>query len=278
METNKQLFVRMKSHDTLVCCGLDPDLTRMPDEILGAQISDEDKVLLFMKEIIDLTAPHICAYKAQKAFFDLLPGGHTVLQEVIKYVHENHPTLSVIIDCKIGDIDNTMEAYIENLFGHLKADGIVVNPYMGDDVMDPLSSFPDKAIVALVKTSNSGGSIVQNTLLENGQQMWRYMLDLVLNRWNQSKNMIPVLSSTAQSNFAELRTSIPEKTPILLAGVGAQGGNLNEVAGLLNADGIGPFVNSSRGILYPEGQKPWREGVVTAVQDLKNALNQIRRA
>jgi len=278
MNTNERLLIRMKSHNTLACCGLDPDLKKMPGEILNAQISDEEKVVWFLKEAIDLTAPYVCSYKAQKAFFDLLPGGHIVLQEVIAHVHETHPGVPVIVDCKVGDIDNTMGVYIENLFDKLGADGIVVNPYMGDDVMKPLSSFPDKSIVVLVKTSNLGGAVVQDTVLSNGQELWRYVLDLVLDRWNRNLNMIPVLSSTAKIDLSDVRLRIPEQTPILLAGVGAQGGDLTDLSRLLNTERVGPFVNSSRGILYSESQKPWRAAIRMAVRELRDALNMERVA
>lgn len=277
MKANNQILERMKTRNTLVCCGLDPDLKKMPAEIVGRDISDEDKVLEFLQVVVDVTAPHVCAYKAQKAFFDELAGGHEVLRKLIDYIHSMHKNIPVIVDCKIGDIGNTMDAYIRNLFNLLQADGIVVNPYMGDDVLLPLVEWADKSIVVLVKTSNPSGGIVQDVALQDGQPLWRYMLNLVVNRWNQNENMVPVLLSTVGIDMAEIRSLIPDGMPILLAGIGAQGGSYDGLRNLLNSENIGVFVNSSRGILYPQSQKPWRVAIEKAVVDLKESLNKERR-
>ena len=277
MKTNDQILERMKTHDTLLCCGLDPDLKKIPPEIIGRQTSDGDKMFEFLRGVVDVTASHVCAYKAQKAFFDVLAGGHDVLKKLIDYIHTSHPGIPVIVDCKIGDIENTMAAYIQNLFGSLQADGIVVNPYMGDDVVLPLAELADKSIVVLVKTSNLSGGIVQDVVLQDGQMLWRYMLNLVVNRWNRNENMIPVLSSTVGLNMAEIRPLIPDKMPILLAGVGAQGGNFADLRNLLNSKGIGVFVNSSRDILYSKSQQHWQIAIEEAAVGLKEALNNERR-
>ncbi|MBU3896206.1 orotidine-5'-phosphate decarboxylase [Patescibacteria group bacterium] len=268
----------MRVHNTLLCCGLDPDLKKMPSEITDGKSSDEEKVFNFLRAAVDATALHVCAYKAQKAFFDVMVGGHEVLRELIGYIHASHEGIPVIVDCKIGDIDNTMAAYIHNLFAVLQADGIVVNPYMGDDVMLPFADFPDKAVVVLAKTSNPSGGIVQDVTLQNGLPLWRHVLDLVVNRWNNGKNMIPVISANAELNVPEIRLLIPADMPILLAGIGAQGGSYAGLRQLLNPEGIGVFVNSSRGILYPKSQKPWHNAIEEAAIGLKDALNQERRA
>lgn len=277
MKTNEQILKRMKTHDTLLCCGLDPDMKKMPPEIIGRNTFDDEKVLTFLRAVVDVTAPHVCAFKAQKAFFDVLNGGHDVLKELIDYIHTSNPGIPVIVDCKIGDIENTMEAYIQNLFGSLQADGIVVNPYMGDDVMLPLAELADKSIVVLVKTSNPSGGIVQDVVLQDGQPLWRHILSLVVNRWNHNENMIPVLSSTVGLDMEELRAIIPDKMPILLAGVGAQGGSYADLHKLLNSEGTGVFINSSRGILYPQqSQQSWQSAVEKAAVELKKALNKER--
>lgn len=279
MKANEQILERMKTHNTLLCCGLDPDLKKMPAEIIGKNTSDEEKVLAFLRGVVDVTAPHVCAFKAQKAFFDVLSGGHDVLKELIDYIHTSSPGIPVIVDCKIGDIENTMEVYIQNLFGSLKADGIVVNPYMGDDVMLPLVELADKSIVVLVKTSNPLGGIVQDIILQDGQPLWRHVLNLVVNRWNRSENMIPVLSSTVGLNMEELRAIVPDNMPILLAGIGAQGGSYADLRKLLNSEGAGVFINSSRGILYPQqSQQSWQSAVEKAAVELKEALNKERRS
>jgi orotidine-5'-phosphate decarboxylase len=278
MRTNEQILERMKTNDTLLCCGLDPDLKKMPLEIMREKSSDEEKVLDFLQSVVDITAPHVCAYKAQKAFFDVLAGGHDVLKRLINYIHTLYSGIPIIVDCKIGDIENTMAVYIQDLFISLQADGIVVNPYMGDDVILPLVEWVDKSIVVLVKTSNTSGSIVQDVVLQNGQPFWYYILDLVVNRWNYNKNIIPVLPSTAGLNMAKIRPLIPEKMPILLAGVGAQGGHYSNLHNWLNSEGIGVLVNSSRSILYPRSHQPWQIAIKQSVIKLKNDLNNARKS
>lgn len=277
MKAIDQIFVRMKTYDTLLCCGLDPDLKQIPFEIMSKNISNEEKVLDFLRIVVDITAPYVCAYKVQKAFFDTLPGGHEVLKELINYVHLLYKGIPIIIDCKIGDIDNTMTTYLYNLFDVLQADGVVVNPYMGDDVMLPLAKCTDKAIVVLAKTSNLTGGIVQDVMLKNDWPLWRYILDLIVNRWNTGENMIPVISSTANLNISAIRSAIPDKMPILLAGIGAQGGSCVNLHQLLNSEKVGVFVNSSRGILYSKKQKQWRVAIKDSAIDLKDILNNERR-
>ncbi len=276
MSAVNQLLLRMRAVDSLLCVGLDPDLNKLPRELREAAGSDEEKILSFLKGVIDAVGPYVCAFKAQKAFFDLLAGGHEVLKEVIRYVHRTQPGVIVIVDCKIGDIDNTMTAYIENLFGTLEADGVVANPYMGDDAILPLAELTDKAIVVLVKTSNANAAIVQDVPLQGGQLLWQYMLDLVVQRWNRG-NLIPVLASTSSIDLAATRRQIPDTMPILYAGVGAQGGSYADICHLLNAQGDGVFVNSSRGVLYPSGNGPWREVVASTAAQLQRELNSARR-
>jgi len=277
MRTNDQILARMRSHGTLLCAGLDPDIRKLPLRVLKKPGTDEEKILEFLRGVVDATGEHVCAYKVQKAFFDLLPGGHDVLREIVSYVHQTQPGVPVIVDCKIGDIDNTMTAYIENLFGLIKADGIVVNPYMGDDVIEPLIELADKAIVVLVKTSNISGGVVQDVKISDGRPLWQHLLDLVVNRWNKNGNMIPVLSSTVGLDTAKLRPLIPDTMPILFAGVGAQGGNYEDLPGLLNSEGIGVFANSSRGLLYPTSSEPWQTAIETVTVEMKEALNHARR-
>ncbi len=277
MIANQQLFARMREQGTLLCAGLDPDFSKLPRAVLEQPGSKEEKVLAFLQGAVDATGPHVCAFKAQKAFFDLMSGGHDVLKEIVHYVHRTLPGVPVIVDCKIGDIENTMAAYIDNLFGEIQADGVVVNPYMGDDVIEPLMELKDKSVVVLVKTSNISGGVVQDVRLHDGRMLWQYMLDLVVNRWNRNGNMIPVLSSTAGLDMNNIRPLIPNNMPILLAGVGAQGGSYQDLGKLLNSEGLGVFVNSSRGLLYPGASESWQTAVQMATVTTKEALNLERR-
>ncbi len=268
----------MVSKDTLACCGLDPDVAKMPKSITGEHTADWVKALRFLREVIDITGPYVCAYKVQKAFFDSIGNGQELLVRVVRYAQEFFPEVPVFIDAKVGDIDNTMEAYLSGIFEKVGADGLVVNPYMGDDVLRPFESLSDKAGIVLVKTSNPGGNVVQDALMQNGDSLWRYMLKLVVERWNKGANLIPVLSSTSDVDLSLVRQIIPNEMPILFAGYGAQGGNLSHFRQLLDSSGRGVFVNSSRGILYPyeSEERRWRQKILDAVVELKQVLNEGR--
>lgn len=280
MATAKEmLFQRMIQHNTLLCCGLDPDLRRFPSEILAQSGTEEEKTLQFLQGVVDVTAEHVCAYKPQKAFFDLLPGGHDVLKNIIAYIHMQQTGIPVIVDCKVGDIDNTMDAYIRNILDIMGADGIIVNPYMGDDVVQSVANLSDRLTVVLVRTSNPGSSIVQDALMVDDRALWQHMLNFAVNRWNTNGNIAVVLSAIAGMDLAAVRTVIPDGMPILWAGVGAQGGSYADLRFLLNSQKSGVFVNSSRGILYPDNPAgmPWQEAVRNAAKELKDKLNEQRR-
>lgn len=279
MNSPMELSNRMLQQNTLCCCGLDPDVSKFPSEILEKNCLDEEKAYMFISEVINVTAPYVCAFKAQKAFFDFFAGGHNLLKEVIRYSHRMFPEIPVIVDCKIGDTENTMDAYLKNLFVNLEADGVVVNPYMGDDVLQPFADIPEKLVAVLVRTSNSGASIIQDMITASGKSLWQVVLDHVVNRWNKANNMVPVISSTAQLDLQLVRSVMPDDMNILFAGIGEQGGDERGVRSLLNSEGRGVFVNSSRGILYAPHRKSqrWQYAVANAAMRLRDTLNEYRR-
>ena len=268
----------MIRNNSLACCGLDPDITKMPREIIVQRMSDEKKTRRFLSEVVDLTGDHVCAYKIQKAFFDVFPKGHSLLEEVIGYAHERFPLVPVFVDAKVGDIENTMSAYLQNILDELGADGVVVNPYMGDEVVMPFTKLSQKAGIVLVRTSNVGAAVVQDVLLADGRPLWRHVLDLVVKRWNEASNLIPVLSSTTDADLEEIRNVIPDNMPVLFAGFGVQGGSLKHFRQLLDTKKRGVFVNSSRGLLYPyeSSDERWREKVTNSTVSLKETLNNER--
>lgn len=273
----EKLDKRMDKADSLVCVGLDPDITKMP-QVFQEKKEREDAVFSFLSQIVDITAPHVCAYKVQKAFFDEFDKGHELLRNLLRYIHDNYQDIVVFIDCKIGDIDNTMKTYMRLLFDNIKADGVVINPYMGDDVMEPFIQDKKKVGIVLVQTSNPNAKVVQESILNDGKFLWEKILDLTIDRWNLNKNLIVVLSSNSSNDYSEIRKKIPQEMPILLAGIGSQGGSVNIMKQLLNDRKKGVFVNSSRSILYPYEPSDvlWKEKILRAVLELKQALNNIR--
>ncbi len=276
MSATQQLMQNMTS--SLVCAGIDPDLSKIPQDMRKG--TEVETIFNFLQQYIDIVSSNVCAFKAQKAFFDLHPDGHNLLKETIAYIHKNYPKIPVLLDCKIGDIDNTMKAYTVNVFDNLKADGVLVNPYMGDDVLKAFSERADKIIVVLAKTSNSGGSIIQDEILQNGKPLWLHVLDMAMNRWNENNNIVPVISAVNNPNqLKQARSIIPDTTPILFAGVGAQGRDISDIQLLLNSQKSGVFVNSSRGLMYPNTKEKmaWRIAVRKSVLQLQHDLNVLRQ-
>jgi|SRR5271157_1252983 len=119
------------SSDSLVCCGLDPDLSRFPSEVILTCLTAEEKALFFLRAVVEATAPFVCAYKIQKAFFDAFADGYLALRDIVGYIKVRHPQIPVFLDCKAGDIDNTMDVYVRIAFELLDVDGMVVNPVHG---------------------------------------------------------------------------------------------------------------------------------------------------
>lgn len=268
----------MTVSNSLLCCGLDPDINRFPKEFLEQAGSDEEKVSNFLRQAVDITAPSVCAFKIQKAFFDALPGGHHVLQELIQFIHRGHPHIPVFIDCKIGDVEHTMSAYLNNLLGRMDADGVVINPYMGDEVLSPFASLPEKAGLVLVRTSNPGALTVQGLLMSDGRPLWWHVLELTLHKWNKATNLIPVLALTDEPEMNLIREVIPDEMVLLLAGFGAQGGRPRQVRQFLDSSGGGVFINSSRALLYAptSDDGDWRAEMRARAAGVKEELNRLR--
>lgn len=262
---------------SLACAGIDPDPRKIPG---GMGQNGETLIFDYLTGYIDAVAPHICGFKAQKAFFDGHGGGHDLLKETVRYVHDRHPHLPVILDCKVGDIGNTMTAYMDNIFGKLNCDGVLVNPYMGDDVFEQVADYPGKIIGVLAKTSNPAGGIVQDQILANGSPLWMHVLDLSMNRWNKAGNIVPILSAVDdRSLLVQARQMVPQDMPILFAGVGAQGRDEMAIRYLLNQEKSGVFVNSSRGLMYPETHADERlaQAQARSAAELKDKLESLRQ-
>jgi len=280
-EIFNKLDARMVYANSLVCVGLDPDITKMPASIMSTHQDIEDKVYNFLTQVIDITAPHACSFKLQKAFFDCYVLGYLLLKKTVGYIRKNHPDIPVIIDCKIGDIDNTMKAYMSLLFEDIKADAVVINPYMGDEVLEPFMQDKNKVAVVLIKTSNPHADVVQGLMLSDGKKLWEEILNLTVTRWNTNKNLMIVVASNTHPHDCELiRKQISHDMPILLVGIGVQGGDPAILKALLNENKRGVIVNSSRGILYPykSSDQHWKTAIEKAIIDLKNTLNSIRTA
>ncbi len=283
MNAIEKLERRIKSSNSLLCVGLDPDLKKIPSEFTRTcespdGVSREEATFRFLAAVIDLTAESACCFKLQKAFYDSYDSGTMLLSKTVGHIRKNYPETPVFIDAKIGDIPNTLNAYMQTLFDIAAADGVVVNPYMGDDIFEFAKIYGEKAFIVLVRTSNEGSGIIQDAKLADGRRLWEYVLDLSTNRWNSQGNIMVVLSSRYEADYLKIREEIPQNTYVLVVGIGVQGGSLETIRPLLNKRKAGLIINSSRGILYPyePGDLGWRDRVRLAAESTKESINAIR--
>lgn len=242
-----------------LCVGLDTDYEKIP---LLAQLSTrENSVLEFNKTIIQATADFVCAFKPNIAFYEALgQGGFLVLRETVKYIREIDPALPVILDCKRGDIGNTNAGYITAAFDILNADAVTVSPYLGQEAMRPFLDRKDKGIFVLCRTSNSGAGEFQDLMVDNGTTgkasvpLYQVVAQQVARRWNMFANCGLVVGATYPEQLADVRKLVGDM-PILIPGVGAQGGDLKKsVLAGLNSRKQGIIINASREVLYASSE------------------------
>jgi len=241
----KQLVENIKHKRSFLCVGLDTDIKKIPAHLAG----NEDAIFLFNKAIIDATAPYCVAYKPNMAFYESLGvKGWIALEKTIRYIKEHHPDQFIIADAKRGDIGNTSTMYARSFFEHLDVDAITVAPYMGEDSVTPFLGYNGKWIILLALTSNKGSHDFQLIKDDSGKYLFENVI-LKAREWATTEQLMFVVGATQGKLFKDIRTIAPDNF-LLVPGVGAQGGSLEEVAKYgMNRD-CGLLVNSSRGIIY----------------------------
>lgn len=242
-----------------VCVGLDP-----------SKINSADSIFPFNKSIIDSTHDLVLAYKPQSAFYEAFGAdGFDALKETIKYIRQNYPDIPVILDAKRADIGSTNEGYIKAAFENLEADAITIHPYLGQEAMQPFLDLTSKGIIVLVKTSNPGSSEFQDLVI-NGKPLYQIVAENVAKNWNSNGNCAVVVGATYSQELKKVREIIGDM-PILVPGIGAQGGDLNTVLeNGLNSKKEGLIINSSRGIIY--AQNP-RQAAIELDQKIRGYIN-----
>lgn len=263
----KKMEQSQEKNNSLLCVGLDPSLERLP-ELCRKQ---SQPFLAFNQALIDATADLVCAYKPQIAHYAAC-GAEAELLATISYVHENYPDIPVILDAKRGDIGSTAEKYAIEAFGRYQADAVTVNPYLGGDSLEPFLKYKEKGVVILCRTSNPGGGELQGLEI-NGEPLYLKVAELAATAWNKNRNVLLVVGATWPAELARVREVVGE-IPLLVPGVGAQGGDLAEVlrAGL-DSRGAGLVINSSRGIIYAGSGEDFAEASRQAALELRDAIN-----
>ncbi|MFA4858253.1 MAG: orotidine-5'-phosphate decarboxylase [Candidatus Margulisiibacteriota bacterium] len=273
MKFIEKLDQACQQNNSLVCIGLDTDLGKIPKHLLN----DEDPLFAFNRAIIDQTADLVCAYKPNMAFYEMHGiYGMESLMRTIEYIPKHIP---VILDAKRGDIGNTAAAYAKAIFDVYKADATTVNPYLGPDSVLPFAEYRDKGVFVLCLTSNQGARVLQSHGVESGDialylKVVKYSL-----LWNQQYNNIGlVVGATKPQELKEIRSQVGNM-PILIPGVGAQGGSVKDsVTAGADKNGLHAIINSSRAIIYADASENFARAARAAAQTLRDEINQYRKS
>lgn len=245
---HSQLFRNIKKKRSFLCVGLDSETDKLPSCIKG-----KDKVFEFNRRIIDATHKYAVAYKPNVAFYECNgASGWNTLGKTVGYIKENYPGIFVIADAKRGDIGNTSKMYARAFLENMPFDAVTVAPYMGEDSVTPFLTYKDKWVVLLALTSNKGASDFQYHN-EDGIKLFERVLSVSLN-WGNADNIMYVVGATRAEMLKDIRRIVPEHF-LLVPGVGAQGGSLEEVARYGLNSSCGLLVNSSRGIIFADSSE-----------------------
>lgn len=270
--TTQQLIDQIKKKKSFLCVGLDVDLNKIPQHLLQT----EDPIFEFNKAIIDATH-HLCvAYKPNIAFFEAYGlKGWQALEKTINYINENHPEIFTIADAKRGDIGNTSTMYAKAFFEDLAFDSVTVAPYMGKDSVEPFLAFKDKHTILLALTSNQGAFDFQTKLVDD-KELYKQVLE-TSKTYANSENLMYVVGATKAEYLSEIRQIIPNSF-LLVPGVGAQGGNLQDVCKYGMIKDVGLLINSSRGIIYASNQEDFAQAAAQKAEVLQKEMQAILEA
>lgn len=245
---NKQeLFENIKRKKSFLCVGLDTDIKKIPEHLL----KEEDPIFAFNKAIIDATAPYCIAYKPNLAFYESMGvKGWIAFEKTVNYIKQNYPDQFIIADAKRGDIGNTSAMYARTFFEELNIDSVTVAPYMGEDSVTPFLTYEGKWVILLALTSNKGSHDFQMTEDKDGERLFEKVLK-TSQYWGNDEDMMYVVGATQGKMFVDIRKLAP-KHFLLVPGIGAQGGSLEEVCKYGMNETCGLIVNSSRAIIYAD--------------------------
>ncbi|MDR2683501.1 MAG: orotidine-5'-phosphate decarboxylase [Dysgonamonadaceae bacterium] len=252
--TKQELYNNILQKQSFLCVGLDTDIRKIPQHLL----QEEDPVFAFNRAIIDATAEYCVAYKPNLAFYETLGvQGLMALEKTVDYIRNHYPGQFIIADAKRGDIGNTSEMYAQAVFDRFGFDAVTVAPYMGEDSVKPFLIYPGKWVILLALTSNKGSRDFQLTADARGERLFEKVLKKS-QEWGSDEQIMYVVGATQGQMFEDIRRMVPNHF-LLVPGVGAQGGSLDEVAryGLNRQCGL--LVNSSRQILYADSTERFAE-------------------
>ena len=269
----QQLFENIKRKESFLCVGLDTDIKKIPPHLL----EHEEPIFSFNKEIIDATADLCVAYKPNLAFYESLGvEGWMAFEKTVRYIKEKYPDIFIIADAKRGDIGNTSEMYARSFFDHLDIDAVTVAPYMGEDSVKPFLLYPEKWVIVLGLTSNKGSQDFQLTTDCNGERLFEKVMR-VSQQWASDEQMMYVVGATQGRLFEDVRKIVPDHF-LLVPGVGAQGGSLQEVAQYGMNSQCGLLVNSSRQIIYADKSEAFAQAARQQAQTVQQQMSELLKA
>lgn len=265
--TSQQLFRQIRAKESFLCVGLDTDLKKVPQHLLG----DEDPIFAFNKAVIDATAPYCVSYKPNLAFYEAAGvKGWNALVKTVRYLRERYPEQFLIADAKRGDIGNTSQMYARVFFQEMDFDAVTLSPYMGSDTAEPFYAYPGKWAVLLALTSNPSAQDFETLALAGGEMLYERVLRNSMS-WGTEDNTMYVVGATRAEQLERVRAIVPDHF-LLVPGVGAQGGSLSEVARCGMNSRCGLLVNSSRGIIYASDGRDFAEAACAAARQLQGEM------
>ena len=263
----QQLINEIFTKKTFLCVGLDTDINKIPAHLKN----EDDPIFAFNKAIIDATAPYCVAYKPNLAFYECYGlKGMLAFEKTIQYIKENHPNHFIIADAKRGDIGNTSKMYAQTFFEEYNLDSVTVAPYMGEDSVKPFLEYDEKWVILLALTSNKGSHDFQLTEDKQGERLFEKVLKKS-QEWGTTENLMYVVGATQGKMFEDIRRIAPEHF-LLVPGVGAQGGSLQEVCKYGMTKACGLLVNSSRGIIYASTDTDFAEVAAVKAKELQEEM------
>lgn len=263
----QQLINEIFTKKTFLCVGLDTDINKIPAHLKN----EDDPIFAFNKAIIDATAPYCVAYKPNLAFYECYGlKGILAFEKTIQYIKEKHPNHFIIADAKRGDIGNTSKMYAQTFFEEYNLDSVTVAPYMGEDSVKPFLEYDGKWVILLALTSNKGSHDFQLTEDNQGERLFEKVLKKS-QEWGTTENLMYVVGATQGKMFEDIRRIAPEHF-LLVPGVGAQGGSLQEVCKYGMTKDCGLLVNSSRGIIYASTDTDFAEVAAVKAKELQEEM------
>lgn len=272
---NKQQIIdNIARKGSFLCVGLDTDLKKMPQHIIANSATTAEAIFTFNKAIIDATAPYCVAYKPNLAFYECFGiEGWQAFEQTVQYIKANYPDQFIIADAKRGDIGNTSAMYARTFFEGTQVDALTIAPYMGEDSVTPFLTYPGKWAVLLALTSNKGSHDFQLTADTEGERLFERVLR-VSQQWGTDEQMMYVVGATQGKLFEDIRRIAPRHF-LLVPGVGAQGGSLEEVCRYGMTPRCELLVNSSRGIIYADSTEDFAKVAGEKARELQKQMQQL---